>query len=130
MSLASLWTALAVCLGASLGALLRWALSAHLNPLHSALPMGTLVANLLGGYLVGVAVTVVAQYPMIPPAWRLFMITGFLGGLTTFSTFSAEVVFHLTTGRVTWAMVMIGLHVVGSLLMTLAGMASVLYLRH
>lgn len=130
MSLASLWTALAVCLGASLGALLRWALSAHLNPLHSALPMGTLVANLLGGYLVGVAVTLVAQYPMIPPAWRLFMITGFLGGLTTFSTFSAEVVFHLTTGRVTWAMVMIGLHVIGSLLMTLAGMATVLYLRH
>ncbi len=130
MSLASLWTALAVCLGASLGALLRWALSAQLNPLHSALPMGTLVANLLGGYLVGVAVTLVAQYPMIPPAWRLFMITGFLGGLTTFSTFSAEVVFHLTTGRVTWAMVMIGLHVIGSLLMTLAGMATVLYLRH
>lgn len=130
MNLGVAWAASAVSLGASLGALLRWALSAQLNPLHSALPMGTLVANLLGGYLVGVAVTVVAQYPMIPPAWRLFMITGFLGGLTTFSTFSAEVVFHLTTGRVAWAIVTIGLHVIGSLLMTLAGMATVLYLRH
>jgi CrcB protein len=84
--------AAAVGAGAALGALLRWQLSAWLNPLHDGVPPGTLAANLIGGYLVGVAVAWFAQHPELSPAWRLFAITGFLGGLTTFSTFSAEVV--------------------------------------
>ena len=92
--------AAAVGAGAALGALLRWQLSAWLNPLHDGVPPGTLAANLIGGYLVGVAMAWFAQHPDLSPAWRLFAITGFLGGLTTFSTFSAEVVALLQQGRV------------------------------
>ena len=83
---------LAVSSGAALGALLRWQLSLWLNPLWPGLPPGTLVSNLIGGYLVGVAVAFFAHQPQWAPEWRLFAITGFLGGLTTFSTFSAEIV--------------------------------------
>ena len=126
----SLWIgAAAVGTGAALGALLRWQLSAWLNPLHSGVPPGTLAANLIGGYLVGVAVAWFAQHPDISPAWRLFAITGFLGGLTTFSTFSAEVVGLLQQGRVGMAVVTSGLHLVGSLLATWGGWASVAILR-
>ena len=118
----SLWIgAAAVGTGAALGALLRWQLSAWLNPLSDSVPAGTLAANLIGGYLVGVAVAWFAQHPEISPAWRLFAITGFLGGLTTFSTFSAEVVGLLQQGRMGMAAVTSGLHLFGSLVATWAG---------
>jgi CrcB protein len=115
---------LAISLGSATGALLRWGLGSRLNSLFPALPLGTLIANLIGGYLVGVAVAYFAQAPNIAPEWRLLIITGFCGGLTTFSTFSAEVVTLLQQGRLTWAMSAIAIHVSGSLLMTLAGLAS------
>ncbi len=115
----------AVGIGAALGALLRWQLGVWLNPLHGGVPPGTLVANVVGGYLVGVAVAWFAQHPDISPAWRLFAITGFLGGLTTFSTFSAEVMSLVEEGRFTTAGVEIALHLFGSMLATLAGMASI-----
>jgi CrcB protein len=120
---------LAVSLGAALGALLRWGLGVTLNHLLPTLPPGTLAANLVGGYLIGVAMAYFAQSPALPPEWRLFIITGFLGGLTTFSTFSAEVVHLLQQGRLGWAAAMISTHVLGSLAMTLAGIASLTLLR-
>ena len=116
---------LAIGLGAALGALLRWALGLWLNGLSAWMPMGTLAANLVGGYLVGVAVMVFTQHPGLPDTWRLFVVTGLLGGLTTFSTFSAEIVAMLQTGRLTAAVLAVGAHLGGSLLMTLAGMATV-----
>ena len=115
---------LVISLGAALGALLRWVLGDKLNSLFPAIPPGTLTANLIGGYIVGVAVGGFAQAPGIAPEWRLFLITGFCGGLTTFSTFSAEVVTLLQEGRMAIAMGAIAAHVMGSLLMTLAGLAS------
>lgn len=116
---------LAISVGASAGALLRWALGQSLNAVFPALPPGTLLANLIGGYGIGVAMAVFAQHPGLSPEWRLLIITGFLGGLTTFSTFSAEVVTLLQQGRLLMAGGAISVHVVGSLLMTLAGLASV-----
>ena len=119
----------AISAGAALGALLRWLLSVQLNALFPALPPGTLVANLLGGFLIGVAVAFFAGRPDLPPQWRLLIITGFLGGLTTFSTFSAEVVSQLAQGRMTWAAATIAVHVAGSVAMTLLGMAAVTLAR-
>ena len=116
---------LAICVGASAGAVLRWGLGLALNALWAPMPLGTLVANLTGGYLIGVALAVFAHQPGWSPEWRLQVITGFLGGLTTFSTFSAEVTTLLQQGRLLWAGLAISAHVVGSLLMTLAGMATV-----
>ena len=115
---------LAISLGSAFGALLRWGLGARLNSLFPEIPPGTLTANLIGGYIVGVAVAYFAQAPDIAPEWRLLVITGFCGGLTTFSTFSAEVVTLLQQGRLGWAMSAMAIHVSGSLLMTLAGLAS------
>ncbi|HXY05821.1 MAG TPA: fluoride efflux transporter CrcB [Burkholderiaceae bacterium] len=115
---------LAISLGAALGALLRWVLGAKLNSLFPDIPPGTLAANLVGGYVIGVAVGYFAQAPGIAPEWRLFIITGFCGGLTTFSTFSAEVVTLLQEGRLPMVLGAIASHVLGSLLMTLAGLAS------
>ena len=115
---------IAISLGASLGAVLRWGLGVGLNHLFPILPPGTVVANLVGGYLIGVAVAVFAQRPELSPEWRLFVITGFLGGLTTFSTFSAEVVHALQQGRTGWAAATVATHVVGSLALTLAGLAT------
>lgn len=120
---------LAICAGASSGALLRWALGLRLNPLFQPLPLGTLCANLLGGYLIGFIVALLAQHATLPPEWRLFLITGFLGGLTTFSTFSAEVVDMLQQGRFGWAVGTILVHVAGSLLMTLLGLYTWQWLR-
>jgi fluoride exporter len=94
-----LLAATAVSLGAALGALVRWGLGAGLNHLFPALPAGTLLANLVGGYGVGLAVALLGSSPALAPEWRLFVITGFLGGLTTFSTFSAEVVQALQRGQ-------------------------------
>src|SRR5271167_4827330 len=103
----------AVGSGAALGAWLRWWLGIALNPVFPTLPLGTLAANLCGGFLMGVAMTLVAHFDAMPPALRLLMTTGFLGGLTTFSTFSAETVSLLTRGQHDWAVVIIAAHVVG-----------------
>ncbi len=118
-----------ISLGAALGALLRWVLGSKLNGLFPTLPPGTLVANLVGGYIIGLAVAYFAQAPGIAPEWRLLIITGFCGGLTTFSTFSAETVTLLQQGRVAWAMGEIAIHVSGSLLMTFAGLVSWRWLK-
>lgn len=124
-----LQSVVAISIGAAAGALLRWLLAIQFNSLFPALPPGTLAANLVGGYLIGIAVALFAQNPSIPPQWRLFIITGFLGGLTTFSTFSAEVVGHLMDGRVAWSLGVIGVHVIGSVAMTLLGIGTVALLR-
>lgn len=116
---------LSIGLGAAFGAVMRWLLSVRLNSLFPALPLGTLAANLIGGYLIGVAISYFALHVELPPQWRLLVITGFLGGLTTFSTFSAEVVTQLQQGNLTWAFVGIATHVLGSLAMTMLGMATV-----
>lgn len=123
---------LAVFTGAGLGALLRWGLGIRLNAVFPTLPLGTLAANLLGGLLVGFAVAWLGRHPGLPPELRLFLITGFLGGLTTFSTFSAEVVTLLTRGEYAWGMVAAGAHLAGSLLLTVIGMAlaNLLMARH
>lgn len=112
---------LAIALGAAIGALLRWYLGLKLNSLMPNVPPGTLAANLIGGYIIGVAVAYFASAQGIAPEWRLLIITGFCGGLTTFSTFSAETFSLLQTGRVAWALGEIAVHVVGSLLATAAG---------
>lgn len=115
--------------GAALGALLRWVLAGRLNHLLPELPMGTLAANLAGGYLIGVAVAVFAALPDLSPQARLFVITGFLGGLTTFSTFSAEVVTQLQQGHLSWALAITVTHLLGSLACTALGIATVSWLR-
>ncbi|MBU3747441.1 MAG: fluoride efflux transporter CrcB [Burkholderiales bacterium] len=117
----------AVMLGGSLGAALRWGLSATMNHRWSAMPLGTWLANLLGGFLVGVAVAWFSKHADMDPAWRLFVITGLLGGLTTFSSFSAEVVSMLQSERYQWALATVALHVLGSLLMTVVGIRWVEY---
>ncbi|NCB55935.1 MAG: fluoride efflux transporter CrcB [Gammaproteobacteria bacterium] len=124
-----LYSVLAISLGASAGAVSRWLLGLGFNALFPTIPPGTLLANLLGGYLIGIAVTFFAANPNLPPEWRLLVITGFLGGLTTFSTFSAEVTTLLQQGRLLWAGGAIAVHVVGSLVMTLLGMATMSLLQ-
>ncbi|MCX7674045.1 MAG: fluoride efflux transporter CrcB [Thiobacillaceae bacterium] len=114
-------TLAAIGIGAALGAWLRWGLGLALNALYPSIPMGTLVANLLGGYLVGLALAWFAQHPGLAPEWRLFVITGFLGGLTTFSTFSAEVYTLLARAQFGHALAAMGLHLAGSLAMTALG---------
>jgi CrcB protein len=117
----------AICVGASAGALLRWRLGLWLSASGSLLPWGTLAANLLGGYLVGVCVALFQALPHLDPTWRLLLITGFLGGLTTFSSFSAEVVTMLTQQRYALALGTAALHLLGSLLLTMAGMRTMTY---
>ena len=124
-----LYSVLAISLGASAGAVSRWLLGLGFNALFPTIPPGTLLANLLGGYLIGIAVTFFAANPNLPPEWRLLVITGFLGGLTTFPTFSAEVTTLLQQGRLLWAGGAIAVHVVGSLVMTLLGMATMSLLQ-
>lgn len=119
---------LAVGLGAALGAWTRWGLSMWLNDRHASLPLGTLVSNLIGGYCVGLAVAGLATHPDLSPQWRLFIVTGLLGGLTTFSTYSAEVVGLLQRGEPAWALLTAGLHLAGSLLLTWLGIATVRWL--
>jgi fluoride exporter len=110
--------------GASLGAWLRWLLGMKLNALFPTIPPGTVVANMVGGYIIGLAIAFLAASPTLSPEWRLLIITGFCGGLTTFSTFSAETVVLIQEGRLLWALGSISLHVVGSLAMTAAGLLS------
>jgi CrcB protein len=120
---------LAISLGGSIGALLRWWLGTVLNAHFPTIPPGTLAANLIGGYVVGVAVALFAAYPALAPEWRLFVITGFCGGLTTFSTFSAEVVTLLQQGQALWALAAALTHLIGSFVMTFAGIGTVVWLR-
>ena len=115
---------LAVGSGAAIGAWLRWGLGLWLNPLQGQLPLGTLVANLGGGFLIGLAVGFFQGFPALSPEWRLFVVTGFLGGLTTFSTFSAEAMTLLQRGDYAWALGHSALHLVGSIAFCIAGYAS------
>jgi CrcB protein len=114
----------AVCGGACVGALGRWSLALWLNA-HGPMPLGTLAANLIGGYLVGVFVGVFEAWPQLDPTWRLALITGFLGALTTFSSFSAEVVGMLHAQRYGWALATAFAHLMGSLVLTAAGLKTV-----
>ena len=121
---------LAIAVGAALGALLRWVLGTKLNSAFPTIPPGTLVANLIGAYVIGLGIAVFAAMPALSPEWRLLIITGFCGGLTTFSTFSAEVTLLLQQGRLVWAFGAVAAHVVGSVLMTFAGMGTIYLLKH
>jgi CrcB protein len=115
---------LAVGSGAALGAWLRWWLSLVLNPIFPTLPLGTLAANLIGGYLIGAVLAVLSHFEALPPEVRLLLVTGFLGGLTTFSTFSAEAATLIGRAQYAWAALLILAHLVGSIVMTFAGAAS------
>lgn len=116
---------LAVVIGGAIGSVLRWCLGMLLNPILPTLPLGTLTANLSGGLLIGMVISLVNIFPVFPDVLRLGLITGFLGGLTTFSTFSAEIVHLLGTKSYLNALIGILCHVGGSLLMTLLGIFSI-----
>lgn len=122
MNLAGL---VAVGIGATLGAWTRWGVSSVLNPLLSSLPLGTLAVNLLGGYLIGIAVALFPQHAFWPPEARLLVVTGFLGALTTFSTFSAEVVDLFLRGQPLWGATTVGAHLFGALALTVLGIYTV-----
>lgn len=128
-SSAPLVSVLGISLGAALGALARWQLGLWLSSPGTLIPWGTLAANLIGGFLVGVAVGVLELLPELNPLWRLLLVTGFLGGLTTFSTFSAEVVGFLMQGKLGLALLTAMAHVAGSLLMTWVGLKAVQWLH-
>ena len=113
-----------IAIGASVGAWLRWLLGIKLNALFPTIPPGTVVANMVGGYLIGLTIAFLAASPSLGPEWRLLIITGFCGGLTTLSTFSAETVTLIQEGKLLWALGSISLHLVGSLAMTAAGLLS------
>ena len=116
---------LAVGGGAAAGAWLRWWLGLLLNPVFPTLPFGTLAANLIGGYLMGLVLGVLSQFEALAPEMRLLITTGFLGGLTTFSTFSAEATTLLSRDQFGWAAAHVAAHVIGSVAMTFAGIATV-----
>jgi CrcB protein len=118
-----LYAFLATGCGAFLGACLRYVFGLALNPIFPTIPLGTLAANLLGGLIMGVTMGAFAQFSALSPELRLFVTTGFLGGLTTFSTFSGETVTLLLRQEYTWAALMVGLHLVGSLALTFVGFA-------
>jgi len=119
----------AISVGGSLGSLLRWWLGMLFNAYFPTLPPGTLTANLAGGYIIGLAVAFFATYGALAPEWRLFVITGFCGGLTTFSTFSAEITALLQQGRVLWALGAAATHLLGSILMTFAGIGTFVWVK-
>jgi len=119
---------IAICIGACCGALARWQLGLWLNPTtpeEGLFPWGTLAANLVGGYFIGLCVGIFQNMPQLDPEWRLLCITGFLGALTTFSTFSAEVVGMLQQGRLLLAMSTASAHLIGSLVLTYLGLYTV-----
>lgn len=126
----TLQTIAAIGIGAMIGALLRYALSLAMNGVVPQLPMGTLASNLIAAYIVGAGIAFFAAMPTLSPAWRLFVITGLAGGLSTFSTFSAELLLLLRDGRLGWSAAMLALHVGGSLLMTLLGMFTISLVRN
>ncbi|MBZ6386740.1 MULTISPECIES: fluoride efflux transporter CrcB [Pantoea] len=115
----------AVMLGGAAGCTLRWLISLRFNALFPSLPPGTLLVNLAGGFIIGAALAWFIKYPHLDPAWKLLIVTGLCGGLTTFSTFSAEILMLLQSGKYVWAMASVLVHVTGSLLMTFAGFALV-----
>lgn len=115
----------AVSVGGTLGCLFRWWLALQLNRLFPSIPPGTLAANLIGGYIIGVAIGYFAVNAAVPPEWRLFVMTGFCGGLTTFSTFSAEVVTLLSRAQIGFALAEISVHLVGSLTATALGILTI-----
>jgi fluoride exporter len=120
---------LAISLGASLGAVGRWFLGLGFNAAWATMPLGTLLANLIGGYLIGLSTSFFQAHTGLAPEWRLLVITGFLGGLTTFSTFSAEVISILQSGSYVRAFLTISLHLFGSLALTILGIASYDWLK-
>ena len=124
-----IYSFIAIGVGAACGAWLRWGLGLWLNPVLPELPVGTLFANLIGGYLIGLAVAFFMQHRGLSAEWRLLIITGFLGGLTTFSTFSAETVTLLIRGQYVWGMGIIAAHLGGSLLMTMLGIQTFKWLQ-
>lgn len=126
----TLYAFIAVGLGAAMGAWLRWGLGMWLNANMSELPLGTLSANLIGGFLIGYAVAFFLHHPGLSPEWRLLIITGFLGGLTTFSTFSIETVTLLARGQYLWGAAIITAHLVGSLIMTMLGLQTFKWVHH
>ncbi len=119
---------LAVAMGGMLGCLARWFLAIFLNRFFLTIPPGTLAANVIGCYIIGMALAVFMAYPAITPEWRLFLTTGFCGGLTTFSTFSAELVILMQSGRAAWAVAAASIHLVGSVAATFAGIATVTWI--
>lgn len=125
--MAMFYPVFAICIGASVGALARWGLALWLTP-GGLIPWGTLAANLIGGYLIGICLAIFQSLPQLDPVWRLMLVTGFLGGLTTFSSFSAEVVTFLLEERYGLALSTAALHVLGSLLMTGLGIKTALFL--
>ena len=127
-SMHTLHAVFAVCLGASLGALARWQLGLWLNHPGAWMPWGTLAANLIGGYIIGVVGGIFLFYPGLNPIWRLLLVTGMMGGLTTFSSFSAEVVEMMVAQRWSAALSEIALHVGGSFALTYAGLRSARWL--
>lgn len=120
---------IAIAIGAALGALLRWQLGSRFNSAFPTIPPGTLAANLIGAYVIGLGIAFFANAPGLSPEWRLLIITGFCGGLTTFSTFSAEITTLLQQGRLAWAFGAVVAHVVGSVAMTFAGIATIYLLK-
>jgi len=123
-----IYAVMAVGVGAALGAWMRWWFGEALNPVFPTLPLGTLAANLVGGYMIGLAVEYFFHNATLPPEARLFIITGFLGGLTTFSTFSAETVTLLLREQYGWAFTIIFSHLAGSLAMTVLGIMTIKWL--
>jgi len=121
---------LVISIGASCGAVLRWFLGLQFNALFPTIPMGTVAANLLGGYMIGLAMGFFNDHPLLSPEYRLLIITGFLGGLTTFSTFSAEVANLLQAQRFGWALATVSLHLIGSVALTILGMMTISYFRN
>ncbi|MBI1173946.1 MAG: fluoride efflux transporter CrcB [Sideroxydans sp.] len=125
----TIYALIAIGIGAATGAWLRWGFGLWLNPLFPQLPLGTLAANMLGGYLIGMAISFFDLHQGLSPEWRLFLITGFLGALTTFSTFSAETVTLLMREQYAWGMTIIATHLGGSLLMTVLGIQTMKWLH-
>ncbi|CAI0732119.1 MAG: fluoride efflux transporter CrcB [Serratia proteamaculans] len=120
---------LAVFIGGGLGSVLRWAISMKMNPLNAHIPLGTLAVNLLGGFIIGLAIAIFTRMTHLDPTWKLLITTGFCGGLTTFSTFSLEVVYLLQDGRFAWALTNMLLNLAGSLAMTLLAFMLVVWIN-